>query len=190
MDCPSEEQLIKMRLEGLYDALEFDIPGRKLEVWHTVGAGEILSSLDTLNLETTLLLSGESKKTPQKHIIQKKLLWAVLWINFVFFAVEILTGYFSRSMGLVADSLDMLADASVYALAIFAIGGLKNFKKQNCCSCRFVPDNPGSWRCGGGNSQVYFPAGNSRFPVYGNRVPAGPGRQCRLTYHTPERKKR
>ena len=32
-------------------------------------------------------------------------------------------GIFSNSMGLVADSLDMLADSIVYALALFAVGG-------------------------------------------------------------------
>lgn len=53
----------------------------------------------------------------------RKLLWIVLIINFSFFILELLTGIFSRSMGLVADSLDMLADALVYGLALFAVGG-------------------------------------------------------------------
>src|SRR3546814_20237340 len=34
-----------------------------------------------------------------------------------------LFGVFSNSMGLVADSLDMLADSIVYALSLFAVGG-------------------------------------------------------------------
>src|SRR5690606_20897044 len=42
---------------------------------------------------------------------------------FVFFGLEMLFGIFSKSMGLVADSLDMLADSIVYALALFAVGG-------------------------------------------------------------------
>ena len=40
-----------------------------------------------------------------------------------------LFGIFSGSMGLIADSLDMLADSVVYALALIAVGGtiaLKN----------------------------------------------------------------
>ena len=54
---------------------------------------------------------------------QRKLLWWVLAINFFFFALEIFTGFLSNSLGLVADSLDMLADAIVYSLALFAVGG-------------------------------------------------------------------
>lgn len=54
---------------------------------------------------------------------QRKLLSAVLIINFGFFLVEMLTGVISGSMGLVADSLDMLADAFVYALSLFAVSG-------------------------------------------------------------------
>jgi Co/Zn/Cd efflux system component len=53
----------------------------------------------------------------------------VLIINFLFFGLEMLFGIFSGSMGLIADSLDMLADSVVYALALIAVGGtiaLKN----------------------------------------------------------------
>src|SRR5690606_7771325 len=39
-------------------------------------------------------------------------------------------GFFSRSMGLVADSIDMLADALVYGLSLFAVGGSLLKKKQ------------------------------------------------------------
>ncbi|MDD3723871.1 MAG: hypothetical protein PHW92_15570 [Lutibacter sp.] len=34
-----------------------------------------------------------------------------------------ITGLISKSMGLVADSLDMLADSFVYGISIFAVGG-------------------------------------------------------------------
>lgn len=53
----------------------------------------------------------------------------MLAINFAFFVVEITTGLISRSMGLVADSLDMLADACVYGLSLFAVGGTAARKK-------------------------------------------------------------
>ena len=37
MDCPSEEQMIRAKLEGMANIhnLKFDIPGRQLEVYHT-----------------------------------------------------------------------------------------------------------------------------------------------------------
>ena len=40
------------------------------------------------------------------------------------------TGLISKSMGLVADSLDMLADAFVYGISLFAVGGTLIRKKK------------------------------------------------------------
>lgn len=133
MDCPSEEQLIRMKLQNIdtIKALDFDIPNRKLNVFYNGDTEPILAALDTLNLNTTLISTEKSdviiEEDNEKQ--QKKLLWAVLIINFAFFGIEMVYGIFSNSMGLVADSLDMLADSIVYALALFAVGGtilLKN----------------------------------------------------------------
>ncbi len=41
-----------------------------------------------------------------------------------------LTGFIAGSMGLVANSLDMLADSIVYALSLFAVGGTVSRKKN------------------------------------------------------------
>ena len=46
----------------------------------------------------------------------------VLAINAAMFAVELVAGWLAQSSGLVADSLDMLADAAVYALSLYAVG--------------------------------------------------------------------
>ena len=46
----------------------------------------------------------------------------VLAINAALFVVEIVAGWLAQSTGLIADSLDMLADALVYALALDAVG--------------------------------------------------------------------
>ena len=46
-----------------------------------------------------------------------------------------LFGIFPNSMGLVVDSLDMLVDSIVYALALFAVGGTIARKKQYRQSC-------------------------------------------------------
>ena len=54
----------------------------------------------------------------------------VLAINFFFFVLEILTGFIAGSMGLVADSLDMLADSIVYGLSLSAVGGTLSRKKK------------------------------------------------------------
>ena len=46
MDCPSEEQMIRMKLETYTQVkyLDFDIPNRKLEVYHLEAIEEIRSS--------------------------------------------------------------------------------------------------------------------------------------------------
>ncbi|MBU3661529.1 MAG: cation transporter [Flavobacteriales bacterium] len=127
MDCPSEEQLIRMKLQKFDEikSLEFDIANRKLTVHHIAESQPILSALETLNLDTTLISTEENtiEIEADTSSMQRKLLWTVLIINFLFFGLEMLFGIFSNSMGLVADSLDMLADSIVYALALFAVGG-------------------------------------------------------------------
>jgi len=46
----------------------------------------------------------------------------LLAINATMFAVELGVGVMAESTGLIADSLDMLADAAVYGIALFAVG--------------------------------------------------------------------
>lgn len=46
----------------------------------------------------------------------------VLVINAAMFLIEFTGGIWADSMGLIADSLDMFADASVYGISLFAIG--------------------------------------------------------------------
>lgn len=134
MDCPSEEQLIRMKLEQLEDifSLEFDIPKRELIVYHKLDDALILNELEKLKLGTKIILTEEVNdiKKESNQLVQKKTLIIVLLINFTFFIVEIITGFISNSMGLVADSLDMLADSIVYALALFAVGATIIIKKK------------------------------------------------------------
>lgn len=127
MDCPSEEQLVRMRLQD-FDSihmLEFDIPNRELHVYHSGDQEPILLALKSLNLNTTFISTEESNASSETDTSsnQRKLLWTILIINFSFFGLELLFGLLSNSMSLVADSLDMLADSIVYALALFAVGG-------------------------------------------------------------------
>ena len=50
------------------------------------------------------------------------MLRVLLAINAAMFGVEIVAGWLADSTGLVADSLDMLADATVYGIALYAVG--------------------------------------------------------------------
>lgn len=133
MDCASDEQLIRMKLEGLENvsALRFDIPNRRLDVYHARDHDAIAKALDALRLDAKFVETSPAGdlRAPDDTARQRRLLRQVLAINFFFFALEMLAGFFSNSMGLVADSLDMLADSLVYGLALFAVGGTVAGKK-------------------------------------------------------------
>jgi len=133
MDCPSEENLIRMKLDEISNIknLDFDIPNRKLTVFHEGGIQSIEESLSGLKLGTKKIKTEQTDQTEfEENSQQKKLLWSVLIINFAFFIIEITTGLISKSMGLVADSLDMLADSFVYGISLFAVGGSIVKKKK------------------------------------------------------------
>ncbi|PWJ60686.1 cation efflux family protein [Dyadobacter jejuensis] len=133
MDCPSEENLIRMKLDGISSIanLDFDIPNRKLTVFHSGPTDQIEKSVLELNLGGKKISTEQTDQTDFKeNSTQKKLLWSVLAINFAFFIIEMTTGIMSKSMGLVADSLDMLADSFVYGISLLAVGGTQVKKKQ------------------------------------------------------------
>lgn len=52
---------------------------------------------------------------------QRRVLIAVMAINFIMFAAEFGGGVLARSSALMADSVDMLGDAAVYALSLYAL---------------------------------------------------------------------
>ena len=91
-----------------------------------------LTALESLQLDTKLISTEavESMDAEEDHHLQSRVLWQVLVINFFFFALEIISGFIAGSMGLVADSLDMLADSIVYGLSLFAVGGTVARKKN------------------------------------------------------------
>jgi Co/Zn/Cd efflux system component len=133
MDCPSEESLIRLKLDEIAEVahLEFDISNRQLTVFHRGNLSKIENSIASLNLGEQFLNTETSNRTDFGNPAQqRKLLWAVIFINFAFFLIELTTGLISRSMGLVADSLDMLADSFVYGLGLFAVGGSIARKKS------------------------------------------------------------
>ena len=133
MDCPSEENLIRMKLEGIsgIQQLDFDIQNRKLTVFHYGEIEQIEKSILELNLGGQKLSTEQTEPVEfEKNTNQRKLLWTVLGINFAFFIIEMSTGFVSKSMGLVADSLDMLADSFVYGMSLFAVGGSFMLKRR------------------------------------------------------------
>lgn len=134
MDCPSEEQMIRMKLEPYNEVkqLSFDIPNRKLEVYHTNEVDKIHQAISELKLSDHLESTEDEAELPlaTDDSQQRKILWWVLAINFSLFVIEMTTGWISSSMGLIADSLDMLADSIVYGLSLFAVGAAMSRKKK------------------------------------------------------------
>ena len=65
----------------------------------------------------------------QTEKLERKTLIALLVINAVMFFSEITLGFLAESTGLIADSLDMLADAGVYGLSFYVVG--KGIERQS-----------------------------------------------------------
>ncbi|MFN9741807.1 MAG: cation diffusion facilitator family transporter [Acidobacteriota bacterium] len=53
--------------------------------------------------------------------LERRTLWVLLALNGTMFLGESLAGWWADSVGLLADSLDMLADAAVYGIALHAV---------------------------------------------------------------------
>lgn len=67
-------------------------------------------------------MSAHESELEEAAELEHKTLWTLLAINGVMFLIEAVAGWWGESTGLLADSLDMLADASVYGIALYAVG--------------------------------------------------------------------
>jgi Co/Zn/Cd efflux system component len=134
MDCPSEEQIIRMKLAGIKAVkhLIFDLDKRNLTVYHDGALDAVTQAVAELHFGEKLLETGEFTGTISSgnDAADKKLLYTVLIINFSVFAGEIIFGLIAHSMGLIADSLDELSDAFVYGLSLYAVTGTLLVKKR------------------------------------------------------------
>ena len=72
--------------------------------------------------------------TPQ----QRRVLKIALGLNATMFIVGVTAGVIARSSGLIADGLDMLADATAYAIALAAAGRSSLFKASAARNSGFV----------------------------------------------------
>lgn len=137
MDCPSEEALVRMALEGAQGVsrLEFDLGGRRLTVTHDGPSEAIVARLEPLGLGARLASSGPDTPEASGDAAAGDDAWAerstlrlLLGINAAMFAVELGAGWVAQSTGLIADSLDMFADAAVYGVALYAVGRAASVK--------------------------------------------------------------
>ncbi|WP_290538433.1 cation transporter [Alcanivorax sp.] len=132
MDCPSEERMIRLALNGFEEirALSFDLSNRRLKVVHDGEVEPVTSKLKTLglgaSLQETVAANPETIKAAEFSAASAKqesgtLRW-LLGINALLFVVEMTAGLIAQSTGLIGESLDNFADAAVYGLALYAVG--------------------------------------------------------------------
>lgn len=133
MDCPSEENIIRMALNDVSPrvVLDFDIPNRRLMVYHDENTDQIeqilhatgLSArrINTQQVSESMLADAHAEAEAAAGKEAGVLIW-LLAINAVMFVIEFIVGWLAQSTGLIADSLDMFADAAVYGVALYAVG--------------------------------------------------------------------
>lgn len=127
MDCPSEERMVRLALAPLQGVgeLEFDLPGRWLRIRHEAAVEDVLARLEPLGYGAVLCESVPATAGPGPAAAppgEARTLYLLLGINALMFVVEMLAAWLADSSGLLADSLDMLADAGVYGIALYAAG--------------------------------------------------------------------
>lgn len=141
MDCSAEEQLVSLKLSGLKEVknLAFDLSERSVTIVHAGDITTVEEAIQDLNLGA-IRISSEyiDEQEPMEQKDERRLLIYVLAINAFFFVVEMTTGILSNSMGLVADSLDMLADAFVYGLSLLVVGSTMIKKKRMARSSGYL----------------------------------------------------
>lgn len=125
MDCPAEERLVRMALDGLpgIAGLAFDLEQRELRVFHHGPVDDIVARLEPLGLGSRLVETGPRaapaglpQAADEAHVLR-----LLLALNAAMFAIELGTGWIAESTGLIADAFDMLADAAVYGIALAAV---------------------------------------------------------------------
>lgn len=136
MDCAAEEQMVRDALEHVSGIrkLEFDLPGRTLCVYHDGEGPALRQRLEGLRLGAKLeSASAACVPLPESNgedRLERRTLVALLAINAAMFVFEQVAGWLGSSAGLLADSLDMLADAFVYGIALYAVGHAKGLKRR------------------------------------------------------------
>ena len=128
MDCLSEERLVRMALQGAaVQRLVFDLDQRRVTVFHRTSSERLLQLLTPLMFGAQIAASGpapsdEPDAGEASTAGERSTLLLLLGINAAMFVVEFIGGWIAQSTGLIADSLDMFADAAVYSVSLYAVG--------------------------------------------------------------------
>lgn len=135
MDCAAEEQLVRMALSAIdgVERVRVDLDDRKVAVRHATDRAGIDAAMSSLRLGATHVADVEDADDdpePEDEAAERPALLLALAFNLLGFFGEVGFGLVSGSMGVVADGLDMGADAAVYALGLAAMGTAAVRKRQ------------------------------------------------------------
>jgi len=129
MDCAAEERLVRMALAGQPDVrrIDADLSAREIRVLHDSDPSAVEAALVPLNLGARLLDSGDAgtlveedeDEIAEARRVEASTLKIVLGINAAMFVGEGIGALLADSTALLADSLDMFADAAVYGIALY-----------------------------------------------------------------------
>lgn len=132
MDCAAEEQIVRMALSDIdgINRIEFLSDQRDVVIDHQSTTDILDAALQSLDLGARHVDDTGEIGPASEPGRERDALVVALIINAAFFVGEFTVGLISRSMGLIADALDMGADASVYALSLAAVGTAAARKQQ------------------------------------------------------------
>lgn len=127
MDCAAEERLVRMALEGRPEVrrVDVDLFARELSVVHEGEPSSVDLILQPLNLGSEQIGTTEASELDEvpapSSEDEARTLKIVLAINAFMFVGEAVGAVVADSSALLADSLDMFADAAVYGIALFGV---------------------------------------------------------------------
>jgi len=127
MDCPTEERLVRMAVEphDAVSSVSVDLSKRVVVITHEGPAEPLVPLMEKLGFGAVLEGSApaeESLESTTNERGERSVLVQLLVINAIMFAGELIAGVLGQSTALLADSLDMLGDALVYSVALYAVG--------------------------------------------------------------------
>jgi Co/Zn/Cd efflux system component len=120
--------MIRTALDGVpgVQGIECDLGGRRVRVVHRSDPEELEARLAPLGLGASLVETVDAREgalpAPVDPTREARVLWTLLAVNAAMFVIELGAAWLAASTGLLADSLDMFADAAVYGLALYAVG--------------------------------------------------------------------
>ncbi len=127
MDCGAEERLVRLALQEQPHVrrVVVDLASREVIVDHD-NLSDVEARLRALSLGAHLLETSTAAEEPSPEVAgnpdERRTLRMVLAINALMFLGESIGGYLADSGALIADSLDMFADAAVYGVALYGAG--------------------------------------------------------------------